>query len=545
MSLRFQITAVCLLIAGCSGSVIGYGIYATSVVTKLFTHVSSINLPNSESLGDMGSTKQAIHIGILNWMSDTHRRKEFAADVRDLISRYEKADEWYQSIPFVPGEGEIYQKVQNTWKSFKTNILMILAGESNGNELLSSSAAYDKELDELIQFQGLEAKKNSELAIEEADFSKVLQFCLFSILFLASIVLSFVLGKKIASRIQETVERLTKNADLVSAEAHQIASSSQNLAQSTTEQSAALQETSSALEEISSMISKSTESIESTANSAISAKQKAEMGREAVDRMKGAVGLISQGNEETLGHVMDSNQRMLDILKIIEEIAVKTKIIDDIVFQTKLLSFNASVEAARAGENGKGFSVVAQEVGALAQLSGNAAKEITEMLNKSTQFVKQITDDTEKKVDVLVKNGKQRIEVGLTTAETCAQLLQEIVGQASQVSSLAVEITKANQEQSLGVSEINKAMAQLDSVTQQNASISREASVAADTLSNQASALKQSISDLVSVIEGSRAQGSKEGVSKTFATGKEGAFMVAPGKSDEVSGFIEDQDSAA
>lgn len=92
---------------------------------------------------------------------------------------------------------------------------------------------------------------------------------------------------------------------------------------------------------------------------------------------------ISESNDRIMSQVADGNRKISEIVQVISEIGNKTKVINDIVFQTKLLSFNASVEAARAGEHGKGFAVVAEEVGNLAQMSGNAAKEISDMLNGS------------------------------------------------------------------------------------------------------------------------------------------------------------------
>jgi methyl-accepting chemotaxis protein len=94
-----------------------------------------------------------------------------------------------------------------------------------------------------------------------------------------------------------------------------------------------------------------------------------------------------------------TNENMADIVKSIAEIKTKTNVINDIVFQTKLLSFNASVEAARAGEHGKGFAVVAEEVGALAAMSGNASKEIAQLLDGSLSRVTVLADETKQRAD--------------------------------------------------------------------------------------------------------------------------------------------------
>lgn len=197
-----------------------------------------------------------------------------------------------------------------------------------------------------------------------------------------------------------------------------------------------------------------------------------------------------------------SNKELLQIVQIITDIGEKTKVINDIVFQTKLLSFNASVEAARAGEHGKGFAVVAEEVGNLAQMSGNAATQITEMLSGSIGKVNSIVDTTRVRVDQLVDAGRSKIAHGQSTAQKCRDALTKIAESAQAVSTMVGEITHASREQSQGIQEINKAIAQLDSVTQQNASVAQRSSDQAQELNTQAADLSRAVTDLVAFVTG-------------------------------------------
>jgi methyl-accepting chemotaxis protein len=215
---------------------------------------------------------------------------------------------------------------------------------------------------------------------------------------------------------------------------------------------------------------------------------------------------INASNNTIMQQVNRSNESMAGIVKVIEEIGSKTKVINDIVFQTKLLSFNASVEAARAGEHGKGFAVVAEEVGNLAQMSGNAAKEIGSMLEDSIQKVNQIVQETKASVEKLIAEGKETVESGSLVARQCGEVLEEIVHNVASVSSMAGEIASASQEQSRGISEITKAMGQLDQMTQQNAATSEECASAAEELSAQAESLKSSVGQLVQTINGGSGQ---------------------------------------
>ena len=305
--------------------------------------------------------------------------------------------------------------------------------------------------------------------------------------------------------LRSVATALTKTGDQVASSSTEIAGSSATLSQSTTEQAASLEETAAAIEQMTSMVAKNTENAKNTAMNSAESEKKAGEGRKVVERMMGSMEEIDQSNQEIMNQINHSNQELAEIVKVIQEIGNKTKVINDIVFQTKLLSFNASVEAARAGEHGKGFAVVAEEVGNLAQMSGNAAKEISEMLGGSIQKVEVIVQDTKIKVENLIAEGKRKTDAGVEVARQCGEVLDEIVSNVSNVSRMAVEISSASQEQSVGLSEINKAMNQLDQATQQNATTSEETASSAGQLSHQADSMQAAVVQLVKTIEGGSA----------------------------------------
>ena len=203
--------------------------------------------------------------------------------------------------------------------------------------------------------------------------------------------------------------------------------------------------------------------------------------------------------------INESNREISEIVKVIAEIGNKTKVINDIVFQTKLLSFNASVEAARAGEQGKGFAVVAEEVGNLAEMSGKAAKEITGMLDDSIQKVEDIVKNTKLRIETLIVVGKEKVQAGTVMAGRCDDVLSEIVLNVSNVNSFVSEISIASQEQAQGIREINKAIAQLDQVGHQNTSASEQASATAQDLNQQVLTLRSMVNVLNETLLGVKA----------------------------------------
>lgn len=225
-------------------------------------------------------------------------------------------------------------------------------------------------------------------------------------------------------------------------------------------------------------------------------------GTRVVGELLRAMNDIDRSNEDILAQITRSNQQITDIVKVIAEIGNKTKVINDIVFQTKLLSFNASVEAARAGEHGKGFAVVAEEVGNLAQMSGNAAKEISAMLDGGIQKVEGIVHETKTRVEGLITAGKSKVAQGLDVAERCERVLQGISRGVSETAAMSQSIAAASDEQAKGIQEINRAVAQLDRVTQSNASAAEEASSSAEQLAAQSDTLQDAVRVLVETIWG-------------------------------------------
>lgn len=315
-------------------------------------------------------------------------------------------------------------------------------------------------------------------------------------------LVAYMFGNRLGGSLSGISDLLNRSSQEVSNSSSQSAASSTELSEAATEQAASLQETMASIEEISAMVNQNAESA-SRAKIAVDANQaSSEDGARSVDEMMRSISEIKTTNDDILAQMEASNKEFGEIVKIISDIGEKTTVINDIVFQTKLLSFNASVEAARAGEHGKGFAVVAEEVGNLAQMSGNAAREISEMLAQSIKRVNGIVEQTRDRVDQLVEVGKDKITMGQSTAQKCRESLSKITENAKSMSSMISEITHASKEQAQGIQEINKAISQLDQVTQQNSAVAQQSSSQAEELHSQAAELQSAVSSLVVLISG-------------------------------------------
>jgi len=250
------------------------------------------------------------------------------------------------------------------------------------------------------------------------------------------------------ARLTEVVGQIQETAGSVRTGADEIAQGNANLSQRTEEQASSLEETASSMEEMTSSVRQNADNASQANQLAIAARDQAQQGGAVVQQAVHAMGAISA-----------SSRKIADIIGVIDEIA----------FQTNLLALNASVEAARAGEQGRGFAVVASEVRNLAGRSAAAAKEIKELIQDSV--------------------GK--VDDGSRLVTESGQTLDTIVASVKKVTDIVGEIAAASREQAAGIEEVNKAIMQMDELTQQNAALVEEAAAASESLGDQARSLDE------------------------------------------------------
>ncbi|WP_050478124.1 methyl-accepting chemotaxis protein [Herbaspirillum rhizosphaerae] len=247
------------------------------------------------------------------------------------------------------------------------------------------------------------------------------------------------------------VSSVRTGTDTISTASSEIATGNMDLSSRTEQQAGSLEETASAMEELTATVKQNADNARQANQLAVSASAVAVQGGNVVGQVV-----------DTMGSINASSRKIVDIISVIDSIA----------FQTNILALNAAVEAARAGEQGRGFAVVASEVRTLAQRSAAAAKEI-----------KTLIDDSVSKVDV-----------GSKLVEQAGSTMDEVVSSVKRVTDIVGEITAASHEQSVGLDEINRAITQMDEVTQQNAALVEQAAAAAQSLQEQASNLSHTVS---------------------------------------------------
>ncbi|WP_295156533.1 methyl-accepting chemotaxis protein [uncultured Brachyspira sp.] len=252
-------------------------------------------------------------------------------------------------------------------------------------------------------------------------------------------------------KLIEVIETTLHNADKMSEAANNISEENKDLAFKAENIAANLEETASSMEEISSAIT-------SSANNSVKGNDMMKLCRESIED----AALIITDTVQSMAEVNADSEKIKNIIKVIEDIA----------FQTNILALNAAVEAARAGDQGKGFAVVASEVRSLAQSSQDSSKDITELINQVYEKINRANKKVESQEQIFI-GIKERIE---------------------ETSNIIRDISSAALEQQSGVSQVNKAVMEMDTITQENAALVEEATTSSMELYNDAKELQSLMS---------------------------------------------------
>ncbi|TCL64773.1 methyl-accepting chemotaxis protein [Hydrogenispora ethanolica] len=466
--LSFLLVSLITLVLG----IIGWG--GLQRVGENLNQISNNMLPSVQNLLTIESGMNSILAAERSMLIAPNRDEmEFQKNRMTTIwKRIEQCSKEYEPLISLKGERELWVALQSVWSIWKESHEQVVE-----QALLNTTASKQKALEisytiarqnflkseeilaKLIAMNRQAAKNESSAADNQQRTTSIIIVISIALGLLLSLGLGYFLSTSISKSIKNSVDSLSESATQIAAASTQLSSTSQQLAEGSSEQAAAIQETSTTLEQTSSMVQQNSEN---THQAGLLSKQTIEF--------------AERGNHE-MEQMMTS---MNELKRSSDQIAKIIKVIDEIAFQTNILALNAAVEAARAGEAGMGFAVVAEEVRNLAQRSAQAAKDTA----------------------AIIENNIELAAKGVTVSERVQEALVSITQQAKKVNELMEEIVVASQEQSQGIMQVNKAIAQMETVTMSNAAGAEESASAAEELNAQVYNTREIVQQLKGLVDG-------------------------------------------
>jgi methyl-accepting chemotaxis protein len=398
-----------------------------------------------------------------------------------------------------------HEEFQKAGKNLIALSRALISDSQRASADMAQMDGYGEEADRLLDKVEVAADKEMAAARRAGEIAVDVSVKWIVVTLICALVLGTLIGvllsRSIAGPIKRIIKGLNEGADQVASASAQVSSASQSLAEGASEQAASIEETSSSIEEMSSMTRKNADNAGQA---------------DAITKEAGAL-------------VMQANDSMARLTASMDEISAAgnetskiIKTIDEIAFQTNLLALNAAVEAARAGEAGAGFAVVADEVRNLAMRAAEAAKNTAS----------------------LIEGTVAKVSEGSGLVKETDGSFTEAASMTAKTGELVAEIAAASGEQAQGIDLVNKAIAEMDKVTQQNAANAEESASASEELNAQAEQMKSIVADLAALVSGKRKRGGDGGGTAHAIPGEKGSgspARLAPPTSPKGAGDVNPQ----
>ncbi len=321
--------------------------------------------------------------------------------------------------------------------------------------------------------------------------------------FIAGLI-GFFISRIISNRITSQNVSLSNITNLIKVNSQESLSDSGELSISSESMASAISQSSASMHELTMMIKRTLDSARNSEKYSSQTGVVIEEGLKGISSLLSSIKEIQRTNTLFFEDFKEMNKDLISMKDLINQVSKKSEVINDIVFQTKLLSFNASVEASRAGEHGKGFAVVAEEIGVLAEGSGQAAVEITKMLTEGSKEVEKVVTSISDTISRSSKEFEERVESGVSSAIDCEQNFKTIESNVKILENCIVEISNAANEQDLGIQEISQAMANLNTIAKTTSEIAIKSNKSSKGLLKNSQSLAEVQNDLSSLVDGKK-----------------------------------------
>lgn len=408
--------------------------------------------------------------------------EEFSALMRQSIEELRKLN----LTPEVKAQVEQTMPTMEGYLATSDRLVnLAVSGEREAvlKEIASFQEAFErleKDMEILGSFIEKGAQDVSQESIAAASRFNILIMTLVGAGFFAGLGFTVVMMRQAMRTMNAVAQKVSDSAQNLVRITENVDESAKQLSSSTHQQGNEIQKTVASMSEIGTMLERTNESSQSSLRLSHTGQGEVEKGRVVITQLVSAMDGIGQATE-----------KMRSMVTLINEVGEKTKVINDIVFKTSLLSFNASIEAARAGAHGRGFAVVAEEVGNLAAMSGRAAEDIRRLIDGSKAEIQEFAAST-----------TDKIQVGRRVADNCVDVFAAMDRAMAQIAQAISDIAAASKQQTIGVHESNTAMMEMNKLTDHNLGNSQNLAEQANRLWVGTRELKEAVVSLEYMVHG-------------------------------------------
>ena len=432
-------------------------------------------------------------------------------------SVYSKNEKNLEAVLSTEDQKTAFEQLSKTWKALNSSIdeLISLFKKNAGNadraklvqiyyadleETVTTMFNFSQKMEEVIRQSSHEAENK---ALEAAKNGTLFNQISVVIGFALALILGIWLSTYLAKNLTQVAEELNDQAQSMIEISDTLVAGGEDIRNRTQQQLDSIEKTMRTASDINTMVAQNAHNAETSTVKSRESQTAFVSVREGMSNLNQAILQMSDSTQHIAQHMQMSSQQMSEVVKLIREISSKTQVINNIVFQTKILSFNASVEAARAGEFGKGFSVVAEEIGQLARSSGQAAEEIGKMVQRSVVTVESMVKETQNKVSDIIRMSEKNASEGRNFSNQVTDLFKSVEISMSEVLSCMGEISSATSEEAQGLNQIKKSFTQVESLATENASVAQSFESQAVVLKNQSASVISVVNKLQEIVKSS------------------------------------------
>jgi methyl-accepting chemotaxis protein len=429
-------------------------------------------------------------------------------------------DEQLKKIADLEADAQQLEQIrglEKSWVDFQSEIQqsldLVISGSAADREAFAERYRHhisvlqlrmQNSLDQLSAWNAAQSREQSENAETVTSKARYGMLSMLALMLMSIAASGWLLIRNIDRTLHSIMAHVETQSHEVLSSATQVDVLSQSLSKGAQGTSESLQACVTNLEEITAMVGKSYHNADRSTQLASMAREASAAGDEAVTQIADAMDLIERTTDHFVQTLEERGKDVAMIESIFREVTEKARLINDIVFQTKLLSFNASVEAARAGEYGKGFAVVAEEVGKLSRMTGEVAGEIQRLLTTSSDQVKVIAERIQATSTEVRAHATSAVKTGVTRVHKGRDLLKSIVQHSHDVKFNLDQITVASREQSQAIQEISTSLHELQAIADVNASRVHDFGAIAHKLVGSAETMEGTVDLLKRFLDGQK-----------------------------------------